>query len=45
MRIIAAIDIIDGECVRLIQGDYEKKKTYNSDPLGVARKLEAHGIK
>lgn len=45
MRIIAAIDIIDGECVRLIQGDYEKKRIYDRDPLKVARQLEDHGIK
>jgi phosphoribosylformimino-5-aminoimidazole carboxamide ribotide isomerase len=45
MRIIAAIDIIGGECVRLIQGDYDKKKVYDSDPLKVARQLEDHGIK
>jgi phosphoribosylformimino-5-aminoimidazole carboxamide ribotide isomerase len=45
MRIIAAIDLIDGECVRLIQGDYDKKRTYDRDPLKVARQLEDHGIK
>jgi len=45
MRIIAAIDIIDGACVRLTQGDYSRKTVYGNDPLDVARKLEAHGIK
>jgi len=45
MRIIAAIDIIGGECVRLIRGDYTKKKIYDRDPLRVARLLEDHGIK
>jgi len=45
MRIIAAIDIIDGACVRLTQGDYTRKTVYGSDPLDVARELEAHGIK
>ncbi len=45
MRIIAAIDIIDGACVRLTQGDYSRKTVYGSDPLDVARELEAHGIK
>jgi len=45
MRIIAAIDIIEGACVRLTQGDYSKKTVYGSDPLDVARELEAHGIK
>ncbi len=45
MRIIAAIDIIDGACVRLTRGDYSRKTVYGDDPLDVARKLEAHGIK
>lgn len=45
MRIIAAIDIICGECVRLIQGDYDKKKVYDRDPIKVAKQLEDHGIK
>ena len=45
MRIIAAIDIIDGVCVRLTQGDYTRKTVYGSDPLDVARELETHGIK
>ncbi|WP_185870674.1 1-(5-phosphoribosyl)-5-[(5-phosphoribosylamino)methylideneamino]imidazole-4-carboxamide isomerase [Blattabacterium cuenoti] len=44
MNIIAAIDIIDGKCVRLIQGDYNKKKIYNNDPLDVAFLLEDNGI-
>lgn len=45
MRIIAAIDIIDGACVRLTQGDYSRKTVYDNEPLDVARELEAHGIK
>ncbi len=45
MRIIAAIDIIDGACVRLTQGDYSRKTVYGNDPLDVARELEVHGIK
>jgi phosphoribosylformimino-5-aminoimidazole carboxamide ribotide isomerase len=44
MRIIPAIDIIDGKCVRLSKGDYSTKKIYNEDPLEVAKKFEAHGI-
>ncbi|WP_185882070.1 1-(5-phosphoribosyl)-5-[(5-phosphoribosylamino)methylideneamino]imidazole-4-carboxamide isomerase [Blattabacterium cuenoti] len=44
MQIIAAIDLIDGKCVRLIQGDYKRKKIYNNDPLDVAFLLEDHGI-
>lgn len=42
--IIPAIDIIDGKCVRLSQGDYASKKVYNEDPLEVAKEFEAHGI-
>lgn len=45
MRIIPAIDIIDGKCVRLTKGDYTTKKTYNENPLEVAKKFEANGIK
>ncbi len=37
MNIIPAIDIIEGECVRLTQGDYSKKRVYNSDPVEVAK--------
>ncbi|MEG9326878.1 1-(5-phosphoribosyl)-5-[(5-phosphoribosylamino)methylideneamino]imidazole-4-carboxamide isomerase [Salinimicrobium catena] len=44
MRIIPAIDIIDGKCVRLSQGDYNSKKIYNEDPLEVAKEFEDHGI-
>ncbi len=43
--IIPAIDIIDGKCVRLSQGDYDQKKVYNENPLEVARMFEEHGIK
>jgi phosphoribosylformimino-5-aminoimidazole carboxamide ribotide isomerase len=45
MRIIPAIDIIDGKCVRLTQGDYAQKKVYNEDPLAVARSFEDAGLK
>jgi phosphoribosylformimino-5-aminoimidazole carboxamide ribotide isomerase len=44
MRIIPAIDIIDGKCVRLTQGDYAQKKIYNENPLEVARRFEDAGI-
>lgn len=44
MRIIPAIDIIDGKCVRLSKGDYTTKKVYNENPLEVAKDFEAHGI-
>jgi len=45
MRIIVAIDIIDGKCVRLTRGDYSTKKIYNEDPLEVAREIEDNGIR
>lgn len=45
MRIIPAIDIIDGKCVRLTQGDYGRKKVYNENPLEVAREFEDAGLK
>ncbi|HEX4851624.1 MAG TPA: 1-(5-phosphoribosyl)-5-[(5-phosphoribosylamino)methylideneamino] imidazole-4-carboxamide isomerase, partial [Puia sp.] len=45
MEIIPAIDIIEGKCVRLTQGDYAQKKIYNEDPLGVARQFEDGGLR
>lgn len=45
IEIIPAIDIIDGKCVRLSQGDYSTKKVYNEDPVEVAKAFEANGIK
>lgn len=44
MKIIPAIDIIDGKCVRLTQGDYAQKKVYNEHPLEVAKEFEDAGI-
>ena len=44
MQIIPAIDIIDGKCVRLTQGDYSQKKIYNEHPLEVAKQFEAAGL-
>ena len=44
-RIIPAIDIIGGKCVRLTQGDYAQQKTYNEDPLAVARTFEDSGLR
>ncbi len=44
MRIIPAIDIIEGKCVRLSKGDYDTKIIYNENPLEVAKSFEAHGI-
>ena len=43
--IIPAIDIIDGKCVRLTQGDYNQKKVYNENPLEVAKEFEDAGLK
>ena len=45
MRIIPAIDIIEGKCVRLSKGDYSTAKIYSEDPLEMAKAFEAHGIK
>ena len=44
IELIPAIDIIDGKCVRLSQGDYESKKVYNENPVEVAKEFEAHGL-
>jgi len=45
MHIIPAIDLIDGKCVRLTQGDYASKKEYNARPLEVAQMFEDAGLK
>ncbi|MCH8942317.1 MAG: 1-(5-phosphoribosyl)-5-[(5-phosphoribosylamino)methylideneamino]imidazole-4-carboxamide isomerase [Bacteroidetes bacterium] len=45
MRIMPAIDIIEGKCIRLTQGDYERKVIYNENPLEVAKQFEDNGIK
>ncbi|MBC6996427.1 1-(5-phosphoribosyl)-5-[(5-phosphoribosylamino)methylideneamino]imidazole-4-carboxamide isomerase [Neolewinella lacunae] len=45
MHIIPAIDLIDGKCVRLTQGDYAQKTVYNEDPLAVAQAFAAAGLK
>lgn len=45
MEIIPAIDVIDGKCVRLEKGDFEKKIIYHDDPVEVAKSFEAVGIK
>ena len=45
IEIIPAIDIIEGKCVRLSQGDYAQKKIYNEHPLEVAKQFEGAGIK
>ena len=45
MQIIPAIDIIDGKCVRLTEGDYSRQTTYNEQPLEVALQFEDAGLK
>lgn len=45
IEIIPAIDLIDGKCVRLAQGDFARKKIYNENPSEVAQEFEAAGIK
>jgi phosphoribosylformimino-5-aminoimidazole carboxamide ribotide isomerase len=45
IELIPAIDIIDGKCVRLSQGDYRSKKVYNENPVEVALEFEANGIR
>ena len=45
IEIIPAIDIIEGKCVRLSQGDYNTKKVYNENPVEVAKEFETNGIK
>jgi phosphoribosylformimino-5-aminoimidazole carboxamide ribotide isomerase len=45
IEIIPAIDVIEGKCVRLKQGDFSQKKIYNENPLEVAKEFESHGLK
>ena len=45
MRIIIALDIIGGKCVRLSRGDFSTTKVYSEDPVEVARRVEDHGIR
>lgn len=45
IEIIPAIDIIDGKCVRLTQGDYGKQKTYSDNPMEVAKLFEGYGVR
>ena len=45
MRIIPAIDIIEGKCVRLTKGDFNDKTVYDSNPLDVAKMFEDYGFK
>ena len=43
MEVIPAIDLVDGQCVRLMQGDYSKKTVYSDDPIKVALRWESMG--
>lgn len=45
MKIIPAIDLIDGKCVRLTKGDYSTQKIYSENPVEIAKEYEANGIK
>ncbi|AKQ45571.1 1-(5-phosphoribosyl)-5-[(5-phosphoribosylamino)methylideneamino] imidazole-4-carboxamide isomerase [Rufibacter radiotolerans] len=45
MEIIPAIDLIDGKCVRLTEGDFSQQTTYHSDPVEVAKQFEALGLR
>jgi len=45
MTIIPAIDLIDGDCVRLTKGEYDTKKIYSTDPLEIAKRFEEAGFK
>lgn len=45
IEIIPAIDLIDGKCVRLSEGDFERKKIYNENPVEVAKEFEFYGLK
>ena len=45
IEIIPAMDLIDGACVRLAQGDYDRRTTYGRDPLDTALRVEAAGLR
>ncbi len=42
-EVIPAIDLIDGKCVRLIQGDYARPTVYSDDPVGMAKRWQDDG--
>jgi phosphoribosylformimino-5-aminoimidazole carboxamide ribotide isomerase len=44
IKIIPSIDLVDGKCVRLTQGNFEEKKIYDSDPVAVAKRFAEAGI-
>ena len=43
-ELIPAIDLIDGKCVRLSQGNYDSKRVYSENPVEVAKQLESYGV-
>ena len=45
IELIPAIDIINGQCVRLTKGDYKQKKVYHDDPIAVAKDFESLGFR
>ena len=45
IEIIPAIDLIEGKCVRLAQGDFSRKKIYSENPLETAKEFESFGLK
>ncbi len=45
MEVIPAIDLLNGKCVRLVQGDYEQQRVFDDDPVGVAERWTAAGAK
>ncbi len=45
IELIPAIDIMDGKCVRLTQGDYGQRRVYRDDPVEVAREMEDNGLR
>jgi phosphoribosylformimino-5-aminoimidazole carboxamide ribotide isomerase len=45
MEIIPAIDLINGQCVRLTEGDFAQQTTYDSNPVAVAQRFEQQGVK
>ena len=45
IELIPAIDVIDGKCVRLTQGDYGSKKVYHDNPVEVAREFAGYGFR
>lgn len=45
IELIPAIDVIDGKCVRLTEGDYDRKTVYDEEPVVIARRIEQLGFK